>query len=188
MNTVMILLVCLLAAVIGAIVFIAALPSLERGSDPAAESISVETQGSIVTVRRAGRVTSVSITGGPLDHWEGGAVTLEPLGPEATRLYEPELYSEYMSPSTSAIRKYEIIEDVYAKGFTLPYIKGLHEKYLQEKAEAMKDPNGRAATEPTPVNLSKGKGKEQKLDINRELGKTRFESVEEPSPSENENK
>lgn len=187
MNTVMILLVCLLAAVIGAIVYIGTIP-LAEGSAPPAESISVETKGSIVTVRRAGRVTSVSITGGPLDHWEGGAIALEPLGPEATRLYEPDLYSEYMSPSTSAIRKYEIIEDVYAKGFTLPYIKGLHEKYLQEKAEALKDPNGRAATESTPVNLSKGKGKEQKLDINRELGKTRFESVEEPSPSENENK
>lgn len=188
MTTVIILLICLLAATVGAIVYIASIPLAEGSSAPPAESISVETKGSIVTVRRVGSVTSVSITGGPLDHWEGGAVTLEPLGPEATRLYEPELYSEYMSPSTNAIRKYEIIEDVYAKGFTLPYIKGLHEKYLQEKSEAMKDPNGRAATEPTPVNLSKGKGKETKLDINRELGKTRFESIEEPSPSENENK
>ena len=107
-----------LALVAIVIVLVSPTASPEEKSLPQGESISVETQGSIVTVRKIGRVTSVSIHDGIRDHWEGpDGVPISPLSPESTRYYYPELYDEYMSPSTSAIRKREIIDEVYAMDY-----------------------------------------------------------------------
>lgn len=97
--------------------------------------VSVNAPGSIVTVHRAGGVTSVEIRSHVSDHWEGGGVAIALPPVEVTRIHEPELYAEYISPLTSAIRKYEIIEELYAKGFTLPYLKGLNEQYKKEMKE-----------------------------------------------------
>ena len=70
------------------------------------------------------------------DHWEGAdGIALPLLGPEAAKRYEPALWAEYMDPGTSAIRKYEIVDEVYSLGFTLPYIKGLNEQYKREIRE-----------------------------------------------------
>ena len=133
-------------------------------------------EGSVVTLRRVGSLTSVVIQGGAAvhDHWEGSeGVVPPPLSPDAARRYEPALYEEYMSPSTSAVRRYEIIDELYGLGFTLPYIKGLAEQYRREVAEALAggDPDGRTLMESTPVNLTPeaGSAPARKLHINGEL-------------------
>ena len=153
-----IILLVILAAVGAAIIFLLLLPTAEKDIAKGIESISVSSdQGSVVTVRKVGRVTSVTIRGGVQDHWDGeGGVPVPLLPTEATKTHEPELYAEYMDPSTSAIRKYEIIDEVYALGFTLPYIRGLNEAYKKEMKEilASGDPDGRAIHERTPVNLT----------------------------------
>ena len=113
--------------------------------------------GSIVTVRKVGGVTSVVIRDGASDHWEGdGGVSLPLLPPEVTARLQPELYAEYTSPDTSAIRKYEIIDELYSMGFTLPYIKDLNDLYKREVQSAL-SPGGPAAGTPrkrAPVDLS----------------------------------
>lgn len=158
------------------------------------ESICVETKGSIVTVRKVGSITSVYIHGGIADHWDGAdGVSLGPLSPESTRLYEPALYDEYMSPSTSAIRKREIIDEVYSMGFTLPYIPGLYEQYKRELSEAEKDPDGKAATEHTPVNLTAGSEPREEpqlktLEVNRALAQTAFSPMETGDDPSQDNK
>lgn len=128
------------------------------------EGISVSAaEGSIVTVRKVGRMTSVTIRSTVHDHWEGADNIQVPMIPiEVTRLEKPDLYAEYISPETSAIRKYEIADDLYAEGFTLPYIRGLNEQYKKELAEALSDRSGDGHTimERTPVDLT-GRGKEQ---------------------------
>ena len=169
-----------LAAALGivAVVILAALifsPSKEK--EPAVktdEGISVNaSEGSIVTVRKVGRVTSVTIRTQAHDHWEGAdGIQVGQIPTEVTRLYRPELYEEYMSAQTSAIRKYEIADELYAEGFTLPYIRGLHEQYKREVAEALKEGgDARTIAERTPVNLTQ-KGKDadsvKELDINHD--------------------
>ena len=122
------------------------------------EDISVGGGGSIVTVRKIGPITSVTIRQRVNDHWDGqDGVAVPLLGPEAAKRYEPALWNEYMNPRTSAVRKYEIIDEVYALGFTLPYIKGLNEQYKRELKEALAsgDPDGRTVSERTPVNLTR---------------------------------
>ena len=82
-----------------------------------------------------------------------------------------------MDPRTSAVRKYEIIDEVYALGFTLPYIKGLNEQYKRELKEALAsgDPDGRTVSERTPANLSRkekdgaGEAEPRKMQINEAL-------------------
>lgn len=90
-------------------------------------------EGSIVTVRKVGRVTSVTIRSEVHDHWEGSdGVQLPPLPVGVTRQERPDLYAEYLSAETPALRKYEIADQLYSEGFTLPYIRGLHEQYKRE--------------------------------------------------------
>ena len=168
-----------LAAALGiiAVVIVAVLifsPSKDKDSAAKPDGgISVNTsEGSIVTVRKVGRVTSVTIRTQAHDHWEGSdGVQVPQIPTEMTRLYRPELYDEYMSPETSAIRKYEIADELYAEGFTLPYIRGLHEQYKREVAEALKEGgDARTIAEHTPANITpKGKDDKQykELDINR---------------------
>ena len=169
-----------LAAALGiiAVVIVAVLifsPSKDKDSAAKPDGgISVNTsEGSIVTVRKVGRVTSVTIRTQAHDHWEGSdGVQVPQIPTEMTRLYRPELYDEYMSPETSAIRKYEIADELYAEGFTLPYIRGLHEQYKREVAEALKEGgDARTIAERTPVNLTQ-KGKDadsvKELDINHD--------------------
>lgn len=181
-----------LALVAIVIVLVSPTASPEEKSLPQGESISVETQGSIVTVRKIGRVTSVSIHDGIRDHWEGpDGVPISPLSPESTRFYYPELYDEYMSSSTSAIRKREIIDEVYAMGFTLPHIPGLYEQYKRELEEAEKDPDGRTANEPTPVNLTPEEPAQpeyRNLEVNRDLAQTSFSPLETEDDTSQDNK
>ena len=160
------LLVILASCVLGLAILLF-LPLIEKRQDTGGRSseIAIDSGESIVTVRKIGTVTSVTIRPGIRDHWEGSeGVAVPLLGPEATRLHEPALWAEYMDPSTSAIRKYEIIDEVYALGFTLPYEKELLERY-----------------ERTPVNLTPahqdGPGPEEykKVQINQEL-------LHEPTP------
>ena len=179
------LLVILASCVLGLAILLF-LPLIEKRQDAGERSneIAIDSGESIVTVRKIGTVTSVTIRPGIRDHWEGSeGVAVPLLGPEATRLHEPALWAEYMDPSTSAIRKYEIIDEVYALGFTLPYEKGLLERYKRELKEAVSsgDPDGRAIHERTPVNLTPahqdGPGPEEykKVQINQEL-------LHEPTP------
>ena len=168
-----------LAAALGiiAVVIVAVLifsPSKDKDSAAKPDGgISVNaSEGSIVTVRKVGRVTSVTIRTQAHDHWEGSdGVQVPQIPTEMTRLYRPELYDEYMSPETSAIRKYEIADELYAEGFTLPYIRGLHKQYKREVAEALKDGgDARTIVEHTPANItpkSKDDKQYKELDINR---------------------
>ena len=131
-------------------------PSKPQGKGDEGVSVSAG-EGSIVTVRKVGRMTSVTIRSSVHDHWEGSDSIQVPMIPvEVTRLEKPDLYAEYMSPETSAIRRYEIADELYAEGFSLPYIKGLHEQYKKEIAEALSDRIGDGATivERTPVDLT----------------------------------
>lgn len=106
---------------------------------PADVSIAAS-PGSIVTVRKVGTTTRVDIRPDVHDHWEGDRdIDVAPTPIEATRREEPALYAEYMSPSTSATRKYEIAEYLYGIGLTLPFIPGLYEKMQSEKRPAQKD-------------------------------------------------
>ena len=158
MTTPVIILGAILASVAFALTVLLLAPSKENqlpGSEDG--DISVNTAGSVVTVRKVGHVTSVYIRGGVHDHWEGSEGIVLPMIPtEVTKANEPELYAEYLSPETSAVRKYEIIEELYSKGYTLPYIKGLHEQYKNELRESLSsgEPDAVAANERTPVNLS----------------------------------
>ena len=169
MNTLTLVLLAALSAI--AVIIITILlctPSKDspKASGKDGEGISVSAaEGSIVTVRKVGRMTSVTIRSTVHDHWEGADNIQVPMIPiEVTRLEKPDLYAEYISPETSAIRKYEIADDLYAEGFTLPYIRGLNEQYKKEVAEAMNDSasDGRTIVERTPVNLT-GRGKEKPL-------------------------
>ena len=152
------LLVILGASVLGLAVLLF-LPRKGKGGDgvPPPNELSIDSGAGIVTVRKIGPVTSVTIRQGVSDHWEGPEGIALPLpGTEAARRHEPALWAEYMNPATSAIRKYEIIDEVYALGFTLPYIRGLNEQYQREMREALAsgDPDSRAVHERTPVNLT----------------------------------
>ncbi len=110
--------------------------------------VSIAGESGMVTIRKVGRNTNVVIHPDIRDHWEGTGGISIPMTPiEATMRYEPNLYSEYMSERTSAVRKYEIAEMLYSIGFTLPYQKGLHEQWLKEMREKEE------AQEVTPVDI-----------------------------------
>ena len=175
MTTPLIWLVAVLGVLAVALFFILVLsPSKDGGKEPSSRDdsgISLNTsEGSIVTVRKVGHVTSVTIRSTVHDHWEGSGNVPVPMIPiEVTRLEKPELYSEYINPETSAVRKYEIADELYAEGFTLPYIPGLNEQYKKEIADALACPDdGRVIAERTPIKLNpKPSGEEvRELDIN----------------------
>ena len=160
MTAPFIFLVAILSAVLLGLLILLFFPQRggePSGASPARDALSVDGGGSVVTVRKIGPITSVTIRQQVSDHWEGpDGIALPLLGPEAAKRYEPALWAEYMDPGTSAIRKYEIVDEVYSLGFTLPYIKGLNEQYKREMREALAsgDPDGRTVSERTPVNLS----------------------------------
>lgn len=179
------------------------LPSdASRKEAPSADVSINAAEGSIVTVRKVGHTTRVVIRSDIHDHWEGSdGIDLSPAPIEITRNEEPQLYAEYMSPKTSAIRKYEIADYIYSIGLTLPYIHGLHEQWQKElQKDGTTIPSGEInpATEHTPVNLKGGAARGgvvyNKLDINHRLRRepmVDLESVEDPQetpaePSENE--
>lgn len=191
------LLVILGSSVLGLAILLF-LPQKEKGQDGDAPSneLSIDSGASIVTVRKIGPITSVTIRQGVSDHWEGSeGIALPLLGTEATRRHEPALWAEYMDPSTSATRKYEIIDEVYALGFTLPYIKGLNEQYKREMKEALAsgDPDSRAVHERTPVNLTParqdGSASEdyKKIHINDDLRHAPLPDMGEDVPDESDN-
>jgi len=136
--------------------------------------LSVRAEGSLVTVRKVGRVTSVVIREQVHDHMEGGgSIGLPPLPIEVTRREEPALYAEYVSPDTSAVRRYEIADDLYGKGYTLPWVRGMDEQYRREVKDALEEggPDARTIHERTPVNLTRMKGTPapRELDIDHSL-------------------
>lgn len=163
-------------------------PEGQKKNSPPSADVSINAaEGSIVTVRKVGHTTRVVIRSDIHDHWEGSdGIDISPAPIEITKQEEPELYAEYMSPKTSAIRKYEIADYIYSLGLTLPYIHGLHEQWQKERetmsqAAAAGDP----AAESTPVNRAGGKMHGgivyRKLDINHSL---REEPVGEMDPEE----
>lgn len=82
----------------------------------------------------------------------GGGALLPPPAVEITRREEPELYAEYVDPATSAARRYEIADDLYAMGYTLPFIPGMAEAYLNErKAALLAGGDARTILESTPA-------------------------------------
>ena len=151
-------------------------PSREVGAAgaPPQDGISVNTaEGSIVTVRKVGRITSVTIRSTVHDHWEGsGDISVPPLPIEVTKIERPELYEEYINPKTSAMRKYEIADDLYAEGFTLPYISGLNEQYKKEVSEALISPgDGKVIAESTPARPSPNRSASKNLVINHDVAR-----------------
>ena len=130
-------------------------------SEPAPGVSIAAAAGSIVTVRKVGSSTRVDIRPDIHDHWEGDRdIDVAPTPIEITRSEEPELYAEYMSPSTSATRKYEIADYLYGIGLCLPFIPGLHQQWLREQEAAgaalPKKGHVNPATEETPVNTAGG--------------------------------
>ena len=113
---------------------------------------------SVVTVRKVRRDTPSAIRRSVNDHWEGtdDYLDIPPPPTEVTLREEPTLYAEYLSPETSAIRRYEIADELYGQGYTLPYIKGLSDQYNDEMKEAIEHggPDARTIHERTPVNLT----------------------------------
>ena len=151
-------------------------PSREGGAAgaPPQDGISVNpAEGSIVTVRKVGRITSVTIRSTVHDHWEGsGDISVPPLPIEVTKIERPELYEEYINPKTSAMRKYEIADDLYAEGFTLPYISGLNEQYKKEVSEALISPgDGKVIAEYTPARPSPNRSAAKNLVINHDVAR-----------------
>lgn len=149
-------------------------------STPGNVSVSA-TEGSIVTVRKVGGVTSVTVH----SHWEGeGGVSLPLLPPDVTRANEPELYAEYMSPETTAIRKYEIIDIIYGLGYTLPAIPGLNEQYKKEIRESASKESGKA-----PVDMTqRTKGLPKRMTINRNVSPSDVPDMDAPSSESSQNK
>lgn len=198
MNTFIICLLIFLAFVAVIFMILLLLPLKEKGGNRTAENaLSIQDGGSIVTVHKIGPVTSVTIRQTVNDHWEGkDGVALPMLAPEVTRHYEPDLWNEYMDPKTSAIRKYELIDEAYSMGFTLPLIKGLDEQYKKEikKALSSSDPDARTIHERTPVDLSRehrggpdSEREEKKVQINDELRHAPLPDMEEPKPEAKDN-
>ena len=71
-------------------------PSKPQGKGDEGVSVSAG-EGSIVTVRKVGRMTSVTIRSSVHDHWEGSDSIQVPMIPvEVTRLEKPDLYAEYL--------------------------------------------------------------------------------------------
>ena len=150
-----------LIAALVVIAFIVVAALLLTGQDKGSRQdggLSLNTPpGSVVTVRKVGEITSVLIRENIRDHWEGADSIPLPLpSTDVTRREEPALYAEYMSPDTPATRKYEIIDEVYALGYTLPYITGLEEQRQKELREAAEggDPDARVVHARTPINLT----------------------------------
>ena len=117
-------------------------PSAEEASASKAEE---KPERSVITVRKAGAVPAESARPKISDHWEGdGGAPVGQLPVEVTKKERPELYAEYMSVRTSAVRKYEIIEILYTEGYSLPFQPGLNEQYkkelLQQNAERRRKP------------------------------------------------
>ncbi len=104
-----------------------------RGGEKEDTEFSINARNSVVTVRKVGAQTKVIVEpiAEPVD--EGESVDLESV--ESTRKAYPVLYEEYMSDSTPARRKYEILEQLSQVGYVLPYIEGLHDKYRREIIE-----------------------------------------------------
>lgn len=187
-------LVALIAGFAIAIAAVLLLPPPSSGGDARlpGTDVSVDAGGSVVTVRKVGRVTRVTIRG-IHDHWEGDeAVTLPPTPIEAARREETALYNEYMSPSTSATRKYEIADELYALGYSLPLIPGLIEQWKREQEElrAFRDRGGDARTvlEPTPPVYPRDLTSPKRLDLDGSLLAEEMpdmsEAGEEPYPED----
>ena len=181
-------LLVILSASLAGLIFLLFMPQRDGENTP--EDISVGGGGSVVTVRKIGPITSVTIRQRVNDHWDGqDGVAVPLLGPEAAKRYEPALWSEYMDPLTSAVRKYEIIDEVYALGFTLPYIKGLNVQYKREITEAIAsgDPDGRTVNERTPLNLTQKESAARQVTINEALRRTPVPDMGEDGADEPDN-
>ncbi len=124
-----------IATLVATIGFIMLLPiKSTKDEDDDYDDIHIDTNDSIVTIRKISKNTSVTIKNIP-HHIGDVGENLEPSPIEVTRKECPKLFAEYMSKSTSAIRKYEIMNFICFLGLTLPYIEGLNEKYKKEIAE-----------------------------------------------------
>ena len=191
MSTTLAWTVAVLLAVAAVFTLLLLIPPKGASSRPGGEEggISVSAGDSVVTVRKVGQVTSVLIREGVRDHWEGSdGIVLPPLPVEVTRREEPALYAEYLSPDTSAVRRYEIADDLYARGYTLPWIRGLDEQYRRERREALEggDPDARTILERTPVDLTgrRDAARTRELDIDQSLRGVRQPDLGETPPGD----
>ncbi len=99
----------------------------------ASPDLAISPEGDLVTIRKLPSGTSITISAGLADHWDGSdGVSVRECPTEVTSAAERDLYQEYLSPKTSAVRKYEIIEILYNQGYTLPYQSGLFEQWKAE--------------------------------------------------------
>jgi len=166
MTTISIWTVALVAVILIALAAILLLSSggKERGGEGSVESVISTPSSSIVTVRKVGQTTRVDIRLDVHDHWEGeGGVAPKPTPVEITRLEQPSLYEEYMSSEATATRKYEIADELYSMGYTLPFIPGLHEQLLREQKAV------RAEREDPPEAPRGDDVAPNRLDINHDL-------------------
>ena len=126
-------LIAALAVIAVVFIILLLLPGQDKQAGAQSDVSVSAAPGSVVTVRKVGHVTSVLIREAVHDHWEGGdGISLPLLPTEVTRREQPGLFAEYMSPDTRPSRKYQIIDEVYALGYTLPFIPGLYDQYKKE--------------------------------------------------------
>jgi len=149
----------LVAAVAIVIILAAAIvlfvPREKLPQEEATESVITAPESSVVTVRKIGGTTRVDIHTSIHSHWEGdGGVAPKPTPVEVTRREQPELYEEYMSSETTATRKYEIVDELYSMGYTLPLIPSLHEQWVREQALVRAQREDPPKENPAPRRLS----------------------------------
>ncbi len=124
--------VAVVLVIAAAVVLLA--PGEKPQSENSVESVITTPSSSVVTVRKVGQTTHVDIKTNVHNHWEGDdGVATRPTPVEVTRREQPELYEEYMSSEATATRKYDIIDELYSMGYTLPLIPDLHEQWLSEQ-------------------------------------------------------
>ena len=178
-----IVIMCLIAILVLVVMFLRDSPARHPSGGGIADDGAVEVsagRGSVITVRKVGGTTRVEIRPGwqvaaEEEQWEDG-VALGPTPAEVTAIAEPELYREYMSPKTTATRKYEIISYVYGIGLTLPLIPGLHEQYLKEQESSGKETAKESEKD-------SGRGKPPKtLHIDRTVADIPMESMGDDDP------
>ncbi len=143
-------------------------------SHPAGEtmqSVITAPENSVVTVRKVGMITHVDIRSNIHNHWEGeGGVETKPTPVEITRRDCPELYEEYLSSETTATRKYEIVDELYSMGYTLPLIPSLHEQWVLEQQMTRLAHEDPPEEDPAP----------NRLKVNRDLEAGLLPPAEEP--------
>lgn len=133
-NT-MILIICGIA--VAAILIILVVLFVSRPKDTHTEQMEVETDSkSVVTVRKVAGVTRVSVKLEPEPSYApfyDEDSRYPTLPPEVTRKEFPALYEEYMDDSVPALRRRDILVELYNMGYALPTVKDLQKRIDEEE-------------------------------------------------------